>query len=170
MVVYTRPMTYPEYQELERTAQASFIQFIDIINHEDSVSFADKEAMVVAYKKCYELFNHNCAMLQDTLDRINPAYQGMTEFRTCGERFYRKEGEWQDTWDNRLSRLDTYLHVGSQVTYMLAYNFNESTKLGAIFLDGAVVWGAVLGQKVNSYHELPALGVNQLLIKLGLLT
>lgn len=169
MTVFTRPMTFPEYQELERTAQASFIQFIDIVNHDETVSFADKEAMVAAYKQCYEVFTHNCAMLQDSLDAINPAYQGMTEYRTCGERFYRKEGQWCDLPSGAMKRIDFYLHVKTQITRAISYTYLPSTKQGLIVLDNMLVWGNKLGHKVNSFNELPPLGINELLIKLGVL-
>lgn len=167
MPIYTRPMTYPEYQELERTAQASFIQFIDIVNHVEDMPFADKQAMVAAYKECYELFSHNCAMLESALDRINPAYQGMTEFRTCGERFYVKQGEWHDVEIGAMLRHDSYLHVSTQETHTLEYTFHQG--FGVVKLDGAIVWGTALGQAVNSFNDLPKEGANQLLIKIGVL-
>lgn len=165
MPVYTRPMTYSEYQELERTAQASFTQFIDIVNHVDDMPFVDKQTMVAVYKECYELFSHNCAMLESALDRINPAYAGMTEFRTCGERFYVKQGEWHDVEVGAMLRCDSYLHVKTQETHLISYVYQVGMKTGTIVLDGKLVFSG----KVNSFNDLPKEGVNQLLIKIGVL-
>ncbi len=146
-----------------------FRAVMTVIVHEDSVPFADKVAMVENYKQICPLYKHDATCLQNALDRINPAYTGMGEFRSCGERFYRTEGEWKDIGQGALSREDSYLHVATQKTHTLSYAYHAGMGVGTIILDGAIVWGTALGQKVNTYHELPALGVNKLLDKLGVL-
>lgn len=139
------------------------------ITQEDSVSFADKVSMAENYMQVCK-WDYDKMRLQDALDWINPAYAGMTGFRTCGERFYRKEGQWVDFTNDTMKRLDIYLHVATQTTHTLEYVFyGKDSADNAVFLDADVADGYLWNGKVPSFNQLPEIGINQLLIKIGAL-
>lgn len=69
-------------------AQDTFVFCMDKLNHDTEMSFGDKAAMVAQYKSFFPLWPHNNRLLQDTLDRINPAYAGRTKWIICGEAFW----------------------------------------------------------------------------------
>jgi hypothetical protein len=134
---------------------------MDTINHDDSVSFADKAAMVENYKAFFPLWPHNILMMQDALDRINPAYAGLGKWVISKIPFYVKKGVWRDCADNSQLREDVYLHVASQVTYRIEYSVVGNR--GLIKINDTVVYAGAIYTK----HELNDHAVDILLVKVG---
>lgn len=159
------------------TAQKSFVDFIDIIVHED-IPFEDKAEMLAAYKQAYPLWPHNIMQLEEALDRVNPAYAGRTRFNTCGEVFWVKRGE-SEYWEEAncsWTRHDSYLHAKTGIVHTLkCYAWEiEGEKYALIYLDNERVWmrhwfaDAIRSSRLALFVALED-SVNQLLIKIGAL-
>lgn len=144
-------------------AQETFSFCMDKLNHDTEMSFEDKAAMVARYKSFFPLWPHNNRLLQDTLDRINPAYAGRSKWIICGEAFWVINGQWQECADETLLREDSYLHAATGTLYTIECAL---APISAIKINGKIVWE---GRGEYNKTILVERGVNWLLITLGIL-
>lgn len=141
-------------------AEEMFKATMNFINHSDS-SFEDKQEWAFAYIQAFALWRYNAHMIQDALESANPAYEGMTQYRTCGMRFFMKRGALQACPDNALYQEDVYLNIATGIKHTLAYSVTAIR--ATIALDGAIVWTG----KAEKVADLYSRGENLLLVKLG---
>lgn len=159
-------------------AQKHFVETINSLNHDETISFEDKARLVDAYKTVYPLWPHNIVQLEEALDRINPAYAGRTPLKTCGLTFWVIKGEIEYFEDGHYSyaRHDSYLNAATGITHTIeTYAWdNEGEKYAAIYLDAERVYfrhwfsDAIRSTRLALFDALDA-SVNQLLIKLDAL-
>jgi hypothetical protein len=144
-------------------ADRYFKYAINQVNHDD-LPFDDIAEYAVNYAALFPDFQHYISMLQDAIDRKNPAYTGRAKWRICGEIFYVVQGQWRDMADGYILREDSYLHAKTGETYTLEYSFSVG-KRSTAKIDNVVVFSGV----VESRHDICERGVNRLLCKVDAL-